>query len=145
MKTLMSILVLLSCFYFTAQAQTIITTNNTIAFLKLPIETVEDDKVTKAAAFPGGEIAMLTSIHENIVYPETARFNAIEGQVVVSFIIDEEGNLEAFKILRSLGEECDEAVINALTKLPSFSPAIESGKTIKQRMIVPVSFRLTVE
>ena len=45
------------------------------------------DIVDEQASFPGGMNEMMKFISENIIYPETARDNGIQGRVYVQFVI----------------------------------------------------------
>jgi len=73
-------------------------------------------------------------------YPEAARKAGIEGTVVVTVIINEEGKVDHTEVFKSiLG--LDEAASEAAKKL-KFEPARHSGNPVKVAMNIPFSFRL---
>lgn len=56
---------------------------------------VEDDAIfvvaENAPEFPGGEDSLYAYIARNIVYPEAAKKEKIEGRVFVTFVIEKNG------------------------------------------------------
>ena len=95
------------------------------------------------AMFPGGNYKFQALIKDNIVYPEKAIGNNIEGDVVIGFTIDKEGIPKDFKILRGIGYGCEEQVINAIKKSPKWIPGIFSGKAVATPSSITINFKLT--
>jgi len=75
-----------------------------------------------------------------IVYPEIAKKLDIEGTVIVSLIIDENGKIESARILKSV-EMLDNAALEAAKKM-LFKPGKVKNKTVKVRMNFPFRFKL---
>lgn len=93
--------------------------------------------------FPGGEVEMMTFIARNMVYPESAIRDNIQGRVVVRFIIDTEGNVTSPTIIKSISPVLDEEAIRVVSMLPRFNPAQHNGKNVSAAYVLPVSFRLS--
>lgn len=74
-------------------------------------------------------------------YPDMARRAAVEGLVVVQFIVDEEGNVTDPIILKSIGAGCDEEAIRVLQAM-KFKPGKQRGKPVRVRMSQPIRFVL---
>ena len=75
-------------------------------------------------------------------YPPLAKLAGIEGLVVLSVLIDEEGKLQEVQVIKSLGNTgCDEAAVTAV-KQWIFSPATRQGKPVIARVTLPVLFNL---
>ncbi|MDI6400783.1 energy transducer TonB [Balneolaceae bacterium ANBcel3] len=85
----------------------------------------------------GGEAA----IYENLEYPRLARNAGIQGQVVVTFVINEEGRVLDPQVVRGIGGGCDEAAIEAVKQL-RFEPGRQRGRPVKVRFTLPIRFRL---
>lgn len=85
----------------------------------------------------GGMIA----IQKLIQYPESAKKNGIQGTVVISAEIDENGNVTNTKILEGIYPECDEVAVNAIKQV-KFNPAIRNNLPVKSEVVIPVSFKL---
>ncbi len=88
-------------------------------------------------------IGGLEAIQSKIVYPEIARLAGIEGRVMVSFVIDEQGNVHNPVVVRGIGGGCDEAAIEAV-KRAKFVPGMQRGRPVKVRFTLPITFRLNV-
>lgn len=57
--------------------------------------------------YPGGTKAMTTFINSNIIYPESAKEQNIEGTSVVKAEINFKGEVVSTKIMSSLHKDCD--------------------------------------
>ena len=81
------------------------------------------------------------AIQRNLIYPEEARRDSIQGEVIVRVLVTEEGNVEKTTILKSLQPDCDEAAIRAIEKT-EWEPAEQKGKPVKTWFPIPVIFKL---
>jgi TonB family protein len=92
--------------------------------------------------FPGGQEAMLKFIAERLVYPEAALEEEIEGTVVVEFIVEEDGSLSNFKILKDIGGGCGEAALDVIKQMPNWVPGTQRNVPVRVYMKVPLRFKL---
>ena len=86
---------------------------------------------------------IVAAIQKNIVYPTVAPANWITGpgRVFVTFVVDNEGQVQRVKILKGLAPEYDAAVIAAVNQLPRFVPGtLEDGKAVDVTFTFPVVF-----
>lgn len=102
---------------------------------------------TKKEIFPeykGGIENLYSFIADNIKYPVQMKKNNIQGRVIVHFVIDRDGNLKNFKILKGIdgGEQLEQEAIRVLMMSPKWNPGIQRGKTVKVSYSVPVMFAL---
>jgi len=86
-------------------------------------------------------IGGMNSVYKKLIYPELAKTKKIEGKVTVKVYVDENGNIDASKILKGLGYGCDEAAEKAI-RASKFSPAKQNEKNVKAQVILPVQFKL---
>lgn len=98
--------------------------------------------VEEMASYQGGHEAMLKFLNENINYPENAKESSVEGTVYVGFIIDENGKLGDIKVLRGIGNGCDEEAIRIVKLMPVWKPGRQAGKAVKVQYTLPVRFKL---
>jgi len=99
--------------------------------------------VEEIASPVGGMAAFNEELVGHLKYPAEARELGIEGRVFVSFIIDKSGNITEPTVVRGIGSGCDEAAIEAISSVNlDWTPAKHRGIIVKQRMILPVTFRL---
>jgi protein TonB len=74
------------------------------------------------------------------VYPEAARKAGIQGIVLLEATTDEQGNVAAVRVLKSI-PELDQAAIDAL-KQWKYEPVIVEGKPKGVAFTVTINFRL---
>jgi protein TonB len=94
--------------------------------------------------FEGGLKALYDFIGKNTIYPNGAREIGKEGTVFVTFIIDENGQVESTKILKGIGAGCDEEATRVINKLPKFKKPGKNtaGKPVKTIFNIPFVFKL---
>jgi TonB family protein len=92
--------------------------------------------------FQGGMNMFYSKLARSIVYPPQARDSEIQGQVMLSFIVDKQGNAIDVKVEQGIGYGCDEAALTAFHKQKGWMPATYQGKPVKMRMRLPVKFAL---
>lgn len=92
------------------------------------------------------EIQLLVLLSQNIRYPEEARKNNTEGTVAVSFVVEQNGRMSNFKLLKDIGDGCGEEALRVLQALQEaglrWQPAQRDGKNIRMRQTVPLRFKL---
>ena len=99
--------------------------------------------IVEQPAFPdGGMTTFYEYISRNISYPKTAREKNIEGRVYVEFIIEKNGTISNTKVLKGIHPECDAIALKILSDAPKWNPGKQNGKTVKQKIVLPISFRL---
>jgi TonB family protein len=86
-----------------------------------------------------GEESFSMWLNRRIAYPRGCLF---EGNVVVGFTVNEEGNVEDVHVLRSLCEELDDLIVNLVKQSPAWTPAIRNGEPVPYRMAIPVTFMI---
>lgn len=76
------------------------------------------------------------------VYPSAARRNNIQGKVLLSVVVNSDGNAAEVKISRSSGfDMLDEAALDAV-KQWRFIPAKKHGHSVTASVIVPIVFKI---
>ena len=98
--------------------------------------------VEEMPEFPGGEKAVLMYIAENVVYPQEAKNNNIEGTVYVKFVVNSEGKVENVTTLRGVDPLLDQEAIKVIENMPEWKPGYQSGKPVSVTMTVPIRFQI---
>jgi len=110
------------------------------------VEEEEVDKiflvVEQPAAPKGGMAAFYAFVSQNIRYPAQARRMGIEGKVSVEFVVEKDGSLSAFTVVKGIGAGCDEEAIRVLQMSPPWTPGKQRGQAVKQRMVLPIYFKM---
>ena len=82
-----------------------------------------------------------TDINKLIRYPQQAITNQTQGLVFASFVVDEAGRVVAPKIVRGIGDGCDEELLRVLRQTSGqWKPGLQAGKAVKVKMVLPVRF-----
>lgn len=94
--------------------------------------------------FPGGNFELQRFISHNLIYPIEAMSQGQSGTVLVQFIVNEEGNVESPEVLvSSTYPALDQAAIDVVNKLPSFTPGMQMGIPVPVFYRVPMVFELS--
>jgi len=102
---------------------------------------VTEERYTEAK-FQDGRIDLLRYIYQNIEYPSAAYKQRINGRVICSFIINEDGSISDVTLVQGLYIFLDDEVLRVINSMPVWQPAMEYGKPVKVKYVVPVVFRL---
>lgn len=98
--------------------------------------------VEQMPQYPGGMEVLSAYLSENIIYPEAAKDQSIQGKVFVNFIVDTDGSVDDVKVLRGIGGGCDEEAIRVITAMPEWIPGKQRGETVKVSYSLPIKFVL---
>lgn len=102
------------------------------------IELVQRDIV-----YPGGMAAFMNEVAKSIRYPAQDQRANVQGQVIVSFAIDEKGELKDIKVLKPLSPTLDAEAVRVIELVaPKLVPALLDGKPYESILSIPVSFRI---
>jgi len=93
--------------------------------------------------FPGGKEAYLKFIQDNIVYPEQALANKIEGFIYVVYTVNNIGEIVDVEVTKGIGYGCDEEAIRVI-RLMKYEPARNRGVKMKVEMKTRINFKLPV-
>lgn len=85
---------------------------------------------------------LLNYIYGNIKYPAEARKNGVEGMIVVSFVIDENGQIQNPKVIRDIGAGVGEEGLRVVKGMPNWIPGEVDGKVVKVGFNLPIKFKL---
>jgi protein TonB len=120
---------------------------------KTPVAMQEEEKevdeqdifliVESSPAFPGGELARMRFLQDNIKYPPIAKESGIQGTVHLTFVIERDGSVTDVKLLRGIGGGCDEEAIRVVKNMPKWEPGKQRGKPVRVQFNLPIKFNLS--
>ncbi|MCB0705777.1 MAG: energy transducer TonB [Saprospiraceae bacterium] len=106
----------------------------------------EELDTTLAVRQQCAEQALLAFIYQNVQYPLEARLEGIEGTVVVSFVVEQDGTISDWKILRDIGGGCGAEAIRVVSAMNEVGVRWVPGKIkdtpVRLRFNLPIRFRL---
>ncbi|MGB4847667.1 MAG: energy transducer TonB [Saprospiraceae bacterium] len=85
---------------------------------------------------------MYSFLYSKIRYPAKARENGISGQVILSFTITKEGNVEDIIVLRGANILLDKEAVRVIRQLSFSNPGMLDGKPVKICVKLPVKYVL---
>lgn len=101
--------------------------------------------VEEMPVYPGGDEAMRQFLVSNIIYPQIAKENNIQGKVFVEFIIEKTGDVTNVKVIRGVDPLLDDEAVRVVKLFPKWTPGKQEGKLVRVRFIVPIIFKLDTE
>ncbi len=111
-----------------------------------PIEEEVADEVftvVEENAMPeGGMPAFYKYLSGTLKYPSQARRMNVEGTVYVQFVIEKDGSLTDIKIVKGVGAGCDEEAERVIREAKKWKAGKQRGRPVRQRMVVPIMFKL---
>lgn len=85
---------------------------------------------------------LLSYIRQYLKYPVVAREAGIEGVVVVSFVINIQGEAQDFTIEREIGGGCGQEAVKVLSKVGTWNPGMQNGRRVNVKYHMPIKFSL---
>ena len=98
-------------------------------------------KFINKAQYPGGRIALIEFVKENLVYPQAALNRRIEGKVLVKYEVNEKGIVHSIKIVNGLGYGCDEEAMR-LVQLLRYPEVKNRGLKVNTKFKISIQFKL---
>jgi len=89
--------------------------------------------------FPGGEYARQKFLSDNLIYPDSARENGIQGKVYITFFIETDGRLSDIRLLNGAKELSGEA-LRVVKKMPKWNPGYKEGNKVRVKINMPIKF-----
>ena len=98
--------------------------------------------VDEMPEFPGGDIALINYIKQNLRYPAFAHEMGIQGRVAMSFIIESDGSISNIDVSRSPAEELSQEAIRLVKSMPKWTPGKKKGTPVRVKYLLPITFRI---
>lgn len=107
-------------------------------YLSAECEKLLDDNLEEGKAC--AHQAMLNYIYQNIKYPAKAIAKGIEGTVVIRFVVDKNGSVQAAEILREIGGGCGIEALRVIEGMSGWEAGMDKGKPVSVYFNIPVKF-----
>ena len=92
--------------------------------------------------FPGGDVALMNYIKQNLRYPALAGEMGIQGRVTLSFIVERDGSISNIEVMRTPAEELSKEAISLVKSMPKWKPGKIKGTPVRMKYILPITFRI---
>lgn len=101
-----------------------------------------ETEIQQLPSFPGGEHALQLFIVTNLNYPIAARENNIQGNVLLSFVVNKDGTITDIEIIESPHESLSKESIRVVKAFPRWEPGRVGGIPVRVRFTMPFRFLL---
>lgn len=99
-------------------------------------------KVDEIASPTGGMTLFYDYVRNNLKYPEQARKLGVEGKVFIEFTVNKDGTISDAIVKKGIGAGCDKEALQVVKESPAWIPAKNEGKIVRQKMVLPIVFKL---
>lgn len=94
------------------------------------------------AYFPGGQTELAAWLSKTLKYPQECIKNKIEGEVIVSFIVERDGSITGIRLEQSVDPKLDAEAKRVVGVMPNWVAAEMNGAKTRSRLMLPVNFKL---
>lgn len=126
---------LLILFPFFLNAQTVTVTKHANTALNLKAIDVEPQ-------FPGGTKAFNKYLSKNVIYPDNASPQEMNGSVTLAMAIEKDGSIKDIKIVNGLSEVMNKETIRLMSASPKWKPGMQGGQPIRVRYTFTINYAL---
>lgn len=104
--------------------------------------TVKYTALEEVAEPEKGIVSFYKFVGNTMRYPADARRKGIEGKVFVQFIVNRDGSLSNVKSIRAPHAILADEAVRVVKIAPKWKPGKQRGKAVRQKMVIPLIFRL---
>ena len=110
---------------------------------KNPDYAIPFASVEEKPGFDGGDANEFSKwVATQIVYPENAVADKIEGRVVLQFTIDKEGAVKDVTVLRGVNPALDAEAVRVVSSSPNWTVGSQNGIPVNVKYVFPVVFKI---
>jgi periplasmic protein TonB len=120
------------------QEITVDETENKVIEQQAPVFTI----VELMPGYNGGEEAMYKYLSDNIKYPQVAKETGIQGNVIVTFVVEKDGTITSVSVLKDIGGGCGEEALRVVKAMPKWNAGKQNGVPVRVQFNLPIRFTL---
>ena len=104
--------------------------------------TMSYEEVEVKPEYPGGMGELGKLLNSNLKYPLISFKNGVQGEALVQFVVDKEGNVEEVTVSKGVDPYLDAEALRVIKMMPKWKPGKHEGKEVNVKCTIPVGFRL---
>jgi protein TonB len=106
-------------------------------------EAIPFQLVEEKPSFNGGDANEFSKwVNQNLVYPEIAKENGVQGRVTLQFTVNPDGRVSNVKVLRGVDSSLDKEAVRVVSMSPKWKPGKQRDRAVKVTYTFPVIFQL---
>lgn len=98
--------------------------------------------VEEMPTYPGGMAAFMAFVQKNFKYPKGVEQEGIQGRIVCTLVINEDGSVSDVKVVKPVHPLFDAESIRVMESMPKWNPGRHEGKAVKVRYTLPIAIHL---
>ena len=107
------------------------------------ITTAGDELAYQEATPREGMEELKDFLKRELVYPKMELMKGVEGTVILSMTINEQGRAQEIQVVQSVSEAIDAEAIRLVKNMPPWNPGQLNGKAVSSRVSLPIIFKIT--
>jgi len=119
------------------------------AYAKTDASIIENNDiytiVDKMPEYEYGESGLSKFIAHNMRYPREALQQGIEGRILCSFIVGQDGSISNIEVVNGLNSDLDNEAIRVLGLMPKWKPGENNGEKVNVKCLLPIDFTIDEE
>ncbi|MEB3374294.1 energy transducer TonB [Bacteroides sp. CR5/BHMF/2] len=104
-----------------------------------PNKVYKGSEVDKEPEYPGGNQALLADIARSIRYPMICKQQKIQGDVLVSFIVEKDGSVSDVTAVKKVHANLNTEAVRVVKSLKEWTPGIKDGQPVRVQSAVYVT------
>lgn len=104
-------------------------------------ELAKADTKIKQPEFPGGMNEFYKMVGMNFKITPEADKNKVKGKMKITFMVEKDGSLTEFKIVKDLGYGLGNEAIRVFKLSPRWIPGSENGKPVRVLYTMPITIQ----
>jgi len=117
-----------------------------VAQTSFSVKNANDNRISektnvKQPQFPGGIEKFYMFVGQNFRMPEEFSKQKLEGKLFVEFMVEKDGSLSEFKIVKDLGYGVGDEAVRVLKLSPKWIPATENGQAVRILYSLPITLQ----
>nr|WP_294943349.1 energy transducer TonB [uncultured Mucilaginibacter sp.] len=93
----------------------------------------------------GGMAAFGKFLGKNMRFPAQAQDANVSGRVIMSFVIEKNGEISNISVIREAGFGFDQEATRVLKLAKAWKPGMQNGQPVRVRYTIPINFQLPAE
>jgi protein TonB len=85
---------------------------------------------------------MAQFIADHLVYPRAAVESGTSGTVFVTFVVEMDGSITDIKLLKGIGDGCEQEAMRVVGIMPPWEPGMNKNKPVRVQCNLPIKFRI---
>jgi protein TonB len=90
----------------------------------------------------GGASAWNKFLSKNLRFPAQAQDDQVSGRVILSFVIEKNGQLSNIVVEQGAGHGFDEEAMRVLKLAKAWKPGMQNGQAVRVKYAIPINFQL---